>query len=105
MSYEVQLEALEHDARIWVKTSETLSTASTNASGITVNTITTSIVADGTGFNSAYADVQTFVAGILTQGAGATDTMATTLRDVRTQYENDDAAARAKIGAEWAPVE
>ena len=39
------------------------------------------------------------------QGAGATDTMATTLRDVRTQYESDDAAARARIGAEWAPVD
>ena len=105
MSYEVQLEALGHDAKIWDATSDALSAASTSASGITVNTITSSVVADGTGFNSAYAELQTFVANLLAEGSTTTGAMASTLRDVRKQYEADDAAAMTRIGAEWAPVE
>jgi len=105
MSYEVQLEAMGHDAKIWDRTSEVLSTASSSASGITVTTITSSVVADATGFNSAYADLQTFVAGLLSEGSAATGTMASTLRDVKKQYEADDASARTRIGAEWSPVE
>lgn len=105
MSYEVQLAALDHDAKIWDATSEVLAAASATASGITVNTITSSVVADATGFNGAYADLQHFVAGLLAEGATATDTMAATLRDVYKQYDADDVAARTRIGAEWAPVE
>ncbi len=105
MSYEVQLEALGHDAKIWDRTSDVLSTASSSASGITVTTITSSVVADATGFNSAYSELQTFVSGLLSEGSSATGTMASTLRDVRKQYEADDAAAMTRIGAEWAPVE
>jgi hypothetical protein len=73
--------------------------------GITVNTITSSVVADGTGFNSAYAELQTFVANLLAEGSTTTGAMASTLRNVRKQYEADDAAAMTRIGAEWAPVE
>ena len=36
MSYEVQLEALGHDAKIWDTTSDVLSAASTSASGSTL---------------------------------------------------------------------
>ena len=105
MSYEVQLEALGHDAKIWDETSDVLSTASSSAAGITVTTISSSVVADATGFNSAYSELQTFVSGLLSEGSTATGTMASTLRDVRKQYEADDAAAMTRIGAEWAPVE
>lgn len=105
MSYEVQLEALGHDAKIWDETSDALGTASSSAAGITVTTISSSVVADATGFNSAYSELQTFVSGLLSEGSAATGTMASTLRDVRKQYEADDAAAMTRIGAEWAPVE
>ena len=105
MSYEVQLEALGHDAKIWDTTSDALSTASTSASGITVTTNTSSMIADATGFNGAYADLQTFVAALLAEGSTTTGAMASTLRDVRKQYEADDVAAMTRIGAEWAPVE
>lgn len=105
MTYEVQLEALGHDAKIWDATSDVLSTASTSASGITVTTITSSVLGDATGFNDAYAELRTFVSGLLAEGSTATGTMASTLRDVRKQYEADDAAATTRIGAEWAPVE
>ncbi len=105
MSYEVQLEALGHDARIWDETSDVLGAASSSASGITVTTISSSVVADATGFNGAYSELQTFVSGLLAEGSTATGTMASTLRDVRKQYEADDAAAMTRIGAEWAPVE
>ncbi|WP_392545137.1 hypothetical protein [Oryzobacter telluris] len=105
MGYEVQLEALEHDAKIWDRTSDVLDDAAGEARSITVTTISTSVIADATGFNSAYADLQDFVAGILDGGATATDTMAATLRDVKRQYEADDDAALRRIGAEWSPVE
>lgn len=105
MGYEVQLEALEHDAKIWDRTSEVLGDAATSARGIVVTTISTSVVADATGFNGAYADLQDFVAGILDGGSTATDTMAATLRDVKRQYEADDQSALTRIGAQWAPVE
>lgn len=105
MSYEVQLEALGHDAKIWDRTSEVLGSASTSAWGIPVTTMTTSVVGDATGFNGAYAELQGFVAGLLAEGSTTTGAMASTLRDVRKQYEADDAAAMTRIGAEWAPVE
>lgn len=105
MSYEVQLEALGHDAKIWDATSDALGTASASASAVTVTTNTSSVIADVTGFNGAYAELQTFVSGLLAEGSTATGAMATTLRDVRKQYESDDAAAMTRIGAEWAPVE
>ncbi len=104
MGYEVQLEALEHDARIWDSTSDVLSGAASDARGIVVTTISSSVVADATGFNSTYADIQDFVAGLLDEGATATDTMAATLRDVKRQYDADDESALTRIGAEWAPV-
>lgn len=105
MSFEVQLQALGHDARIWDRTSEVLDTASSSADGIVVTTISASVVGDATGFTSSYADLQSFVADLLTQGSTATRTMASTLRDVRRQYEADDDAAMTRIGAEWAPVD
>ncbi len=105
MGYEVQLEALGHDARIWDRTSEVLATAATSASGLTVSTVTASVVADAAGFTSTYADLQPFVVGLLRQGSTATGAMASTLRDVRRQYLEDDASATTRIGAEWAPVE
>ncbi|HYN66418.1 MAG TPA: hypothetical protein VES93_05970 [Ornithinibacter sp.] len=70
-----------------------------------MTTISTSVVADATGFNSAHGELQTFVSGLLSEGSTAPGTMASTLRDVRKQYEADDAAAMTRIGAEWAPVE
>lgn len=105
MTIEVQLEALGHDAKIWDRTSDVLQTAATTAAGLDVHTFTTSVVADATGFNSTYADLQAFVATLIRGGGTATDKMATTLRDVKKQYETDDAAARAAIGAAWSPIE
>ena len=104
MGYEVQLEALEHDAKIWDATSDVLDDAASAARTITVSTISTSDVADATGFNGVYDDIQDFVAGILDGGESATDTMAQTLRDVKRQYDADDQAALGRIGAQWAPV-
>ena len=51
MSHEVQPEALGHDAKIWDETSDVLGTVSSSAAGITVTTISSSVVADATGFN------------------------------------------------------
>ena len=50
MGYEVQLEALEHDAKIWDATSDVLDDAASAARSIAVSTISTSVVADATGF-------------------------------------------------------
>ncbi len=105
MGFEVQREALEHDAKIWTTTSEVLSGASASASGLDLRTNALSVVADLTGYTSTYADIQDFVVGLLADGSGATSTMAGTLRDVKKQYEADEDAAATRIGAEWAPVE
>jgi hypothetical protein len=105
MGFEVQREALEHDAKIWAETGEVLSTSSSSAAGLDLNTIALSVVADATGFTSAYGTIQDFVVGLLSEGSTATSTMAATLRDVKKQYEADEAAAVARIGAEWSPVE
>jgi hypothetical protein len=105
MGFEVQREALEHDAKIWEETGNVLSTSSTSAAGLDLNTIALSVVADATGFTSSYTSIQDFVVGLLADGSTATSTMASTLRDVKKQYEADEAAAVARIGAEWSPVQ
>ncbi len=105
MSFEVQRAALEHDAKIWDATHDVLSAAAVTAGGLDVTTNTTSVVADMVGYNSSYAELQDFVVLLVKGGSTATNKMATTLRDVKKQYESDDEAARAAIGALWAPVE
>lgn len=105
MSFEVQREALEHDAKIWEATAGVLSTSSTSAAGLDMSTNALSIVSDFTGFTSTYSTIQDFVVGLLSDGSTATSTMAATLRDVKKQYEADETAAAARIGAEWSPVQ
>ncbi|MEO5609105.1 MAG: hypothetical protein ABIQ61_12555 [Ornithinibacter sp.] len=105
MSFEVQKQALEHDAKIWEVTSETLSGASTSASGLHLTTTALSVVADATGFASSYASIQQFVVSLLADGSSATSNMASTLRSVKKQYEADEDAAVTRIGAQWSPVE
>ncbi|MBM6404973.1 hypothetical protein JQN72_12045 [Phycicoccus sp. CSK15P-2] len=105
MSFEVQKEALEHDAKIWDATGDTLSTAAGAARGIVLSTNAVSFVGDATGFTSTYADIQSFVAGLLDEGSAASSDMATTLRDVRKQYEADEQSAAQRIGDQWSPVE
>ena len=105
MSYEVQREALIHDAKIWEKTADTLDDAKTSADSLDISSNTTSVVGGLSGFDSEYASLQTFVSGLLGDGGTLTEKMGTTLRDVEKQYAGDDAAALAAIGAEWSPVE
>ncbi len=105
MGFEVQLQALEHDAAIWEETGEVLGAASAAAAGLGLTTNALSVVADATGFTGTYAEIRDVVAGLLADGASATATMARTLRDVRKQYEADEDAAATRIGADWAPVE
>lgn len=105
MSYEVQKQALEHDATIWDDTSTELGRAGSSARAISVTTNAVSIVGSGAGLEASYTATRDVVADLLDQGSTATDTMAHTLRRVRRQYDADDEAAMRLIGDQWTPVE
>jgi len=104
MGYEVQIAALRADATIWEDTAKVLSSAATTAAGARVPANAVSIVGQLADFDTVANELVDLAAQILRQGDNATTKMATTLRSVARQYETDDAAAQASIGAEWTPI-
>jgi len=103
MTYEVALEALASDATMWDDTSTTLLTASTSAWDQSLGVSELSWAADVVGLNTTYAFLQGKVAGLLSEGSTETGNIASTLRAIKKNYEDDEQRAEAAYQRAWEP--
>lgn len=103
MSLSVGLEALGHDAGLWDRVSSVLSTASAEAGGLTLTTNKLSWAAAEEGLVDTYEAARARVERLLREGTEETVLIASTLRDVKAQYEASDANARATFEGQWEP--
>ncbi|MGL5930962.1 MAG: hypothetical protein ACRCY8_18675 [Dermatophilaceae bacterium] len=104
MTLQVSLDALRDDSRLWDGVSDVLSTSSTACAGLTLTAHELTGVAEREGLVAAYESVRALVERLLREGATNTGDIAERLLDVRRQYEDDDAGARARIGDAWTPA-
>jgi hypothetical protein len=103
MSIAVALEALEADARLWEGASSVLGTAAWSAAGLTLTSMSLSNVAADVGLVGTYEEARARVERLLREGETELQTIATTLRQVKTAYESQDASQRASYDGLWEP--
>ena len=101
MTYEVALEALGKDATTWDQTATVLTTEGTTARGLSLSTADLSFAADWTGLTTTYSSLQSKLAGLLEGGATETAAIATTLRTVRKNYQENEAKATESYKGTW----
>lgn len=101
MTYEVALHALGKDAAMWEQTSSVLTDEGGNARMLNLTTADLSFAADWTGLTTTYAGVQSKVADLLTGGGTETEHIATVLRTVKKNYEDNEAKAKASYHGTW----
>ena len=104
MSIDVALEALTADAALWEDASSTLNTAAWSASALTLTTSSLSNVAADVGLVTVYEQARARIERLLREGSEELQTIADTLRAVRTAYESQDASQRATYGGLWEPA-
>ena len=102
-SITVALEALESDARLWEDASSTLGAAARSASGLALTSMTLSRVGEEVGLVSTCEEVRARVERLLREGETELQVIATTLRQIKTAYESQDAAQRSAFGGLWEP--
>ncbi len=101
MTYEVALAALGKDAANWDDTATVLTTEGATARGLTLTTADLSFAADWTGLTRTYSALQSKVAGLLEGGATDTTAIATTLRTVRKNYQENETQATESYKGTW----
>ena len=104
MTLEVSLQALEYDARLWDGTSSTLATAGSAAAGLTLSMAQLSWAADVVGLDTYYETARARAQQLLGEGSEQTALIASTLRQVKTDYETTDANAQARLSKLWTPT-
>ncbi|WP_182112487.1 MULTISPECIES: hypothetical protein [unclassified Actinotalea] len=103
MSLDVALEALSKDAGMWGGVSDVLSTASSTTVGMTLVTSELSWAAEVVGLVPVYEAARARLQTLLSEGATETETISTTLKQVKAAYESNDAAQRAAFAGLWQP--
>lgn len=103
MSMQVSLDALAADAVLWEGVSGTLGSASRSAAGLTLSSASLSWAAEEVGLVDVYEAARARVERLLREGEAETDTIAVTLRQVRTAYESSDENERAVYRGAWEP--
>ncbi len=101
MTYQVALEALSSDAALWEGTSSALISASTQADGQRLTVDQLSWAAEVTGLTLTYDSLQTKVQTLLAEGGAETANIATTLRAVRKNYEENEQKAQDRYKGTW----
>ncbi|MGL5867018.1 MAG: hypothetical protein ACRCYX_14340 [Dermatophilaceae bacterium] len=101
MTVQASLEALEHDAPIWDEVSAEIGAAGATVGVFALSGEAVSWMAGMEGFLDLYDEVRTLVATLLEEGAATTAAIGNGLRQVRRQYQDDDAAARARFRGVW----
>ncbi|GAB3409682.1 hypothetical protein GCM10027515_28790 [Schumannella luteola] len=97
----VQFDALSNDATVWNAAGETLTAAHRSLQGIEVNRGAFSFAAMDVA--DTYLEVHTTVMRLLDQGTEAVGGIATQLRAVRADFENNEDVTRAALYALWQP--
>ena len=101
MTYEVALEALGKDATTWDETSTVLTTEGASARALSLTTADLSFAADWTGLTATYSSLQSKIAGLLEGGGTETAAIASTLRAVRKNYQENEAKATESYKGTW----
>lgn len=103
MSMKVNLDALTADAVLWEGVSGTLGSSSRSAAGLTLSSVSLSWAAEEVGLLDVYEAARARVERLLREGETETETIAVTLRQVRTAYESTDESERAVYRGIWDP--
>lgn len=101
MTLKVAIDAMRADAGEWRDTADKLSQAKLAASGLELNASQLSWIGEETGVVATYAAVRIKVAQLLGEGATTISALSTTLSNLATEFETDDAAAAQRLDGVW----
>lgn len=101
MTFAYATEALSADAKLWDDVSDKLTDLKSTVTGLDVYTGAFSFA--GTEAAAAYAALQTAVSALLDDGSTITAGAATTLRQIRSDYENTELSIQQSLDGLWEP--
>lgn len=101
MTYKVALEALGSDAKIWNATSTALNSAGVSGSVQVLTDDDFSFIGSTTGLTTTYQDLKDKVVLLLQDGETQTTHIATTLLEVKKNYEDNERNAESRYKGQW----
>ncbi|HEY8721635.1 hypothetical protein [Pengzhenrongella sp.] len=104
MNFSVNLDALEHDARLWDGAATTLATAGSTAAELNLSAVQLSWAATDVGLEAYYESARARAQRLLTEGGEETALIASTLRKVKADYEAIDVSAQERLVKLWKPT-